>query len=213
MHDLGVVDEVPLRQMRLGAVARIRVVNAVFLFGAGGVLAIAFAAGTASVVESSIWAVVGGVALVGLVLTLLPLFGSRAVGTLILASDGVHIRAADFVPGELFFSWSEVERVSTTAIGDGVVFDGRLVAPTFVLILRSGARKLLMVRLRWSVLAVVLGVRSNDRWPPPSRFLSAERIGFNLDCQQREAEALTQLWDARLPRHTGQQAAQPTDGG
>lgn len=199
------VHEIPLRRMKLGAVARIRVSSALFLLGAGGVLA----KDTASAIEASIWAVVGVLALTGLVLTVLPLLGSRTAGTLTLTSDGVHVRADTFVTAEAFFPWAQVERISTTARGDGVVLDGRLVPPTLVLTFRPGARKLPLIRFRWSVLAVVLGVRSNDRWPPPSRYLSTERIGFNLDCQQHEAEALTQLWDAELPRHP----ARPTGSG
>lgn len=202
MDDVGVNDLVPLRRVRLGAEARLRVVFAELIFGGGGILCIVIAAGTTNSAASTAWAVAGCVAVVVAAFTLVPLLRPRPPGTLRLCRDGVHVWADTFLSRELCIPWSRIERVTTTAIGDGVVLDGHLNAPTFVLVLRPGSGTIPATRLSWTVLAGVLAVRSNDRWPPPSRFHEPERVGFNVDGEPDSVEELAERWDARLPRHS-----------
>lgn len=145
--------------------------------------------------------IAGGIAWAGLGFSaILPLLGRRAAGSLTFAESGVVVQYPAFLREDLFLSWTEIERVSTFPLGDGVVFDGRLTSPTLVLALRGKPRNFREIRRRWTGVAPTLRAGSSGRRPPPSRIIPAGNLAFNLDCDFAQAQALAARWDAVLLR-------------
>lgn len=198
------VQTVSLRRWRLRTFARVRIAIWVPLLALWGALAVFLGADSSSVAARIAWIAAGIVAVTAAIWSLIPLVAARTPGHLSVTDAGIEVTSPAFLRGELHIPWSDIERISASPIGPGAVFDGGLVAPTVVLVLRPDARAPSPVRWRWTVLVAVVGVRSRDRWPPPSRFLDQERIAFNLDCDQSTADRLLSQWEADLARHTEQ---------
>lgn len=202
-HDWDVDPQtVPLRRWRLRSFARVRIAVWVPLSGFWGLLAIFLGVDSSLVLTRIAWFAAGVFAVAAAACSIIPLVTPRTPGQLSLSDNGVQVRSPAFLRHELSIPWSHIERISTSPVGDGTVFDAGLVEPTLVLTLHPEAQRLPGVRLRWTVLVAVVGVRSNDAWPPPSRFLAQEKIAFNLDCDPCVAQDLANRWDATLARHT-----------
>lgn len=197
--DERMADSVPLRRPRFGWRALTRMAGYALLSGYCGALMVGLGG-----IGSGSWFfyALGSCFLAWAFLELVPLVGRRHPGTVSFSSNGVTITAPTFLRAPVQIPWSRIDRITTTAVGDGTVLDVQVVAPALVLVLRPGDRRIPGVRWRSTLLAAALSSRrAVDHWRPPTRANKHERLALNLDCEPNAAEQLTQQWDSVVPRH------------